>query len=257
MINILLMGNYVLDRKAYCALLEPVKDICVVADVDNPADAISLFDKVAADILLIESPNPTTGLETVAYLQQCLPSAKAVLLTRGGDEDFEARAIRLGARGCVSKASEPLVLERALRAVAAGELWIGRQASTRIISRLLRRESPDGDAAAGLTRREFDILTLVAEGCQNKEIASRLSVSQHTVKTHLVSVYKKLKVDGRFAAAMYYFQLVERKVAPDLNGSDSTVSTDAGVATRSQERRRPPKRSQPEEHKGLRREASA
>jgi two-component system, NarL family, response regulator DegU len=231
----------------------------VVADVDNPADVVSIFDKLTADIVLIESLNPTTGLETIAYLQQCLPSAKAVLLTWGGDEDFEARAIRLGARGCVSKASEPLVLERALRAVAAGELWIGRQASSRIISRLLRRESPDGDAAAGLTRRELDILTLVAEGCQNKEIASRLSVSQHTVKTHLVSVYKKLKVDGRFAAAMYYFQLAERKplLAPDMTESNSPVFTDAPGATRSEERRRLQKRSQQEEHKGRQRGASA
>jgi DNA-binding NarL/FixJ family response regulator len=182
-----------------------------------------------------------------------------VLLTRGGDEDHEARAIRLGARGCVSKASDPLVLERALRAVATGELWIGHQAATRIISGLLSRESPDEETAARLTRRELDVLALVAEGYQNKEIASRLCVSDHTVKTHLVSVYKKLKVAGRFAAAMCYFQLVQRKelLAPDTSRSDTPISKDAVSAIRPEERRQPLKRSRPAEHKGWPREASA
>ncbi len=209
--NVFLVSSPILLRKAFCALLASINDVHVVADGDNVPDNAQLLEKLDVEMLLIDSLNPVPDLATASRVLQCFPRVKILFLSGDGDEDFEVRAIRVGARGCVSKSSDPQVLERALRVAARGELWVGRRASTRIIDDLVRRESLDEQEVPKLTQREHEVLCLLAQGCANKEIAARLFVSDHTVKTHLVTIYKKLKVDSRLGAVMYYFHLVDQR----------------------------------------------
>jgi len=208
--NVFLVSRPILLRKAFSALLASMRDVRVVADGDSAPDSAQL-EKLDVELLLIDSLNPALDLATASQVLQCFPRVKILFLSDKGDDDFEVRAIKVGARGCVLKSSEPQVLERALRVAARGELWVGRRISARVIDDFVHRESPDEQEVTKLTKREYEVLGLLAHGCANKEIAARLFVSDHTVKTHLVAIYKKLKVDSRLGAVMHYFHLVEEQ----------------------------------------------
>jgi LuxR family transcriptional regulator of csgAB operon len=96
---------------------------------------------------------------------------------------------------------------KAIGVVEKGEIWVSRSVASRLISKL--SEIPVSPNSNGLTPREWKVLGLLASGTRNKEIANRLSVSENTVKTHLYTIYRKLNVDCRLAATLYYFQHVK------------------------------------------------
>jgi len=129
-----------------------------------------------------------------------------LLLSHEEDEDFRFRAIRAGARGFVSKASDPALLERTLKRVARGEIWVSHQTASLIIGKLVRCQDSASRNHAELSRREKQIVALLADGYRNKEIAGLLAVSENTVRAHLVTLYKKIRVSSRLAAALYYFE---------------------------------------------------
>jgi two-component system, NarL family, response regulator NreC len=196
----------VLIRKALCALLADVRDVRVVLDVDHVFENVRLIRQLRPDALLIHSANPASELATIPQIKKLLPQVRLILLTDDVDDDLELRAIRAGVLGCVSKKSEPQVLEEALKAVGNGETWISRRAATRIIGEFARGEVAGQRNGTELTQREQEILALTAKGFRNKEIAGRLLISENTIKTHLLTIYRKLGVSGRMGAAMCYFQ---------------------------------------------------
>jgi DNA-binding NarL/FixJ family response regulator len=207
----------VLIRKGLCALLAGLPDVRVVLDVDCVFGKFQLRQQLRLDALLIHAANPANELNTIPQIRKLLPQVKLVLLTDEGDEELELRAIRMGVLGCVSKKSELHVLSEALKAVAKGEPWVSHRAASRIIGQFARGEVAGKREATELTQREQEILALTAKGFRNKEIANRLSVSENTIKTHLLTIYRKLGVTGRMGAAMHYFQgAVSREGADPL-----------------------------------------
>jgi DNA-binding NarL/FixJ family response regulator len=142
-----------------------------------------------------------------------------VLLTESPSDDFEFRAIKAGARGCITKEADPQALERALRAVGKGEIWVSQHLATRLIEAVTHDPAVDSSEPNGLTDREWQVLAFVAQGQRNKEIANHLCVSENTVKTHLATIYKKLRVTTRLEAALHFFHDARRNghpPAPDL-----------------------------------------
>lgn len=125
------------------------------------------------------------------------------------------RAVKAGVRGCFSKRPEPQAFERALRAIGQrGEAWVSHQAAAQIIGKFMQGDGNRQSPANRLTEREWKILALVASGCHNKEIATRLFISENTIKTHLYTVDKKLGVSSRLGAAMHYFRQARQEPAP-------------------------------------------
>lgn len=202
-----IVDPHMLMRKALCALLADVQGVRVVLDVDRALDNVQLLQQLQPDILLIHASDPPTILTTILQIKKLLAGTKLILLTDEAEVEFELRAVRAGALGCVSKRSEPRVLLEALRTVEKGEAWISQRAATRIIGEFARGEtSGERNGPEELTRREREILALMAKGYRNKEIANQLVVSENTIKTHLLTIYRKLGVSGRMAAALHYFQ---------------------------------------------------
>ena len=125
-----------------------------------------------------------------------------VLATRSGDETLE-RVLRAGAAGLVGKQQPFATLVRAIRAVAAGELWANRVATAHVVERLAVPASGGREPDERLTEREWEIVDAVGQGIRNKEIGRRLKISEKTVKSHLNNIFRKLRVDNRFAVGLY------------------------------------------------------
>lgn len=228
--NIGVVSPWVLTRKALCSLLTARKDIKVVLEVDSALRNFEPIQQARPDVLLVEVVDPAADLELMARVRKLFPETRVLLLSPTTDEDFELRAIRAGAWGCVSKESEPEILEKALRAVGQGEIWASHRLATLIIMKSL----PGKEEEEELTQREWEILALVSSGYQNKEIASRLSISSNTIKAHLSAIYKKLQVRTRLGAALHYFQQARQRPSAELDEAVAAPGRPSG-----QLRRRP------------------
>ncbi len=138
----------------------------------------------------------------VPRLRRASPSTRIlVMATRSTDETVE-RVLRVGATGLVGKQLGFATLVRAIRVVAAGELWANRRVTAQTVEHLA--DGGDRSSWEGrLTRREVEVATAVGRGLRNKDIAHRLSISEKTVKSHLNNIFRKLGVDNRFAVGLY------------------------------------------------------
>jgi DNA-binding NarL/FixJ family response regulator len=203
-------------------------------DVDNALDNFQLIGKIRPDVILLDILSPAHDLEVISRMRSFFPEVKVLVLSDGADDEFQVQAIAAGAQGCVSKMSDPAVLENAVRRVGQGESWATRQAPARPVGKFARRQVREQGNAADLTQREWEVLALVAGGDRNKEIATRLLVSENTVKTHLYTIYRKLQVGTRLGAALRYFQQAKQKlelpVAVSPGDSEKSGASGQGAA---------------------------
>jgi DNA-binding NarL/FixJ family response regulator len=208
--DIAVVGPRLLIRQALCALLAPIRDFRVILVLDGVLKGFELPVETSSVVFLIDVVNPASDLELPSLVRLQCPKADVLLLSDKDDDEFRVRAFRAGAAGCISTNLGIRELEEAIRVVAEGQLWIEHGAATRIISDLVHKKpvsrSVAGTHSSQLSQRERDVLGLAAVGFRNKEIASRLFISENTVKTHLLTIYRKLEVTGRLEAAMQYFQ---------------------------------------------------
>lgn len=204
--NLGVVSSCLLARKALCALLASKKEFNVALELDSALDNSELLRKAPPHVLLIDALDPRFDFNNISQLRKLIPNLRIVLFANDVDEEFEIRAVRAGARGCISRRSQPEVLERALKGVAQGELWVGRRIAARLIGKFAPWRSLEEERSASLTQREWEILGLVANGCRNKDIAAQLSISENTVKSHLYTIFKKLRVSTRLGATLHYYQ---------------------------------------------------
>jgi len=201
---------YAVSRAGVRALLVVQKDIQVAIEVDSVLDNVEAILSARPDVLIVSAPEQPVDLTTLSRMLKLLPETRILLLTDKPDEEFEFQAIRTGAWGCVSRRCTSEVLAKALRTIASGEIWVSGPVATRLIGKLAQWQVMNGENPNGLTRREWEVLGLVANGGHNKEIANRLSVSENTVKTHLHNIFGKIHVDSRLGATLHYYHHATR-----------------------------------------------
>ena len=177
-------------------------------DAGNPLEDVVVLQRVRPGILLFDSLNPAADLENLVRTRRVLPDVKSLLLTARVDDELEFRAIKAGAQGCISREADPEALTKALETLSRGDFWVSHRMASRIIGEFVRtRERADRAPDRNeLSRREWQILGLVAQGLRNKHIAHQLFVSESTVKTHLYSIFRKLEIGSRLEATLYYYQ---------------------------------------------------
>jgi DNA-binding NarL/FixJ family response regulator len=206
-----------LIRRALCAALPSLGDFQVVFEAISPADAAKCGREQHPDVLLVDALPMAEGLKAAAQILQFRPDAKILLLTDVLDADMEWQAIRSGCYGCVSRWSDAAAFGKTLETVSQGELWISHKASSQLARKLLRQEGQKADENGHFTKREWELLSLISCGHTNKQIAELLCISEHTVRTHLSTIFGKLRVKCRTAAALYFFQhanSLQGQVAP-------------------------------------------
>jgi DNA-binding NarL/FixJ family response regulator len=191
-ISILIADDHFIVRSGLVALIHAESDMRVVAEAVDGGQAIELFRKHQPDLALMDLRMPVkNGNETIELIRHEFPDARILVLTAfSGDEDIH-RALNAGAHGYVLKSATSDGLIPAIRAVAAGELWVPRDVASRLAVR---------SSYGSLTAREIQVLKETARGKANKEIAAALAISKHTVKDHLKSILAKLNVADRTEA---------------------------------------------------------
>jgi DNA-binding NarL/FixJ family response regulator len=192
-----------LFRDALSRLLSDEKDLEVVGQGWDEDQIAEILTRENPHLLVFDyealGPN-SEGI--ISRLRRVAPKTRVlVMATRSGDETAE-RVLRAGASGLVAKQLNLETLLRAIRAVAAGEIWANRRTTALTLAHLT--DSSAGPAPEGrLTKREQQIVDGVTRGLRNKEIARQLSISEKTVKSHLSNIFLKLGLEGRFALALF------------------------------------------------------
>lgn len=179
-------------------------DCEIVARCTNGEEALRAVESARPDVLVLDVRMPRMdGIELLRKLQRSEVRTKVVLLTASLDDARLLEAFRLGASGLVLKESAPRLLVQSVRQVANGEQSWNGKAIAGALRLMLQREQAVASLSSTLTPREVEVTRMVASGLRNKEIASRLEITEGTVKFHLHSIYEKLQIDGRYALMSY------------------------------------------------------
>jgi DNA-binding NarL/FixJ family response regulator len=172
-------------------MLEIEDDIRVVARASDGAEAVAQARETKPDIILMDVQMPNVdGIEALRRIRAEDPEAKVIVLTTYRNEDYLFPSLQAGARGYLLKDASREELASAIRKVAAGESLLDPA--------LMSMNRPEYN----LTSREMDVLRLMAEHCNNAQIAKRLFVSENTVKTHISNIFAKLSCSDRAAAVL-------------------------------------------------------
>ncbi len=169
----------------------------VVGDASNGQDALRKAKLTLPDVILMDISMPhMNGLEAISHLRKQVPNAKVLILTMHESKEYIAQVVRSGARGYLLKDSAPAELVGAIKAVHHGEVYFSPS-----VSRVLVQEMTDGSRRAAngaeqqpLTDREREVLSLIAEGLLNKQIADRLGIGVRTIETHRERIMRKLDI---------------------------------------------------------------
>ncbi|MFD6997598.1 response regulator [Streptomyces mirabilis] len=197
-LRVLIADDHTVVRAGLRALLAGEPDLDVIAEAGSGEEAVRLGALLTPDVALMDlrfaGPGQgIDGVEAVRRLGARAPGVAVVMLTSYAGRADVVRALDAGARGYVLKAGPPEELFQAVRTAAAGSMGLAAEIVGELVGQVV---NPEQD----LSHREIEVVRLLAEGRSNRAIAEALYLSEATVKTHLVRVYRKLRVDNRAAA---------------------------------------------------------
>lgn len=208
-IRVLLADDHPLLLQALRGVLEKEDDIEVVAEVNDGEQAVNLAAQLRPDIVIMDISMPKlNGLEATRQIKATNPEIAVLALTIHTDNEHILSMLQAGAAGYLTKGVYGQQVVSAVRAVTSGEAVLSPQALREILKYASQRliEPQNLDTGDKLTAREVEILTLVAKGLSNKDIACRLGLSLRTVKGHLTDLFLKLNVASRTEAVIVGLQ---------------------------------------------------
>jgi DNA-binding NarL/FixJ family response regulator len=200
-VRVLLADDQPLVRKGFAVLIDSAPDLEVVGEAATGRQAVELARQTRADVVLMDIRMPDLdGLAATRLItaDEDLAGVHVLILTTFEIDEYVFQALRAGASGFLGKSAEPAELLDAIRVVHRGDALLSPAATRSLIARYLSRpDAPPPADLAALTEREREVLTLVAAGLSNEDIAERLVVSPHTVKTHVNRAMTKLGAHDR------------------------------------------------------------
>ena len=208
-IRILLADEPSVFRDGLRALLTAQSDLKVVGEAYDPESILSLASDCKPDIILFEPHGAGTALSVLQSLRESGLPVRVILLTSSEDSELLSQALRHGVCGIVSKKESTELLLKSIRKVRAGEMWLDRTTTATVVRELsgrpipMPRNMPASDKPVALSRREREIVCLVAQGFRNREIADKLFISEQTVKNHMHNIFEKIGVQDRLELALY------------------------------------------------------
>ena len=207
-LRIMLVDDQSLFREALRTLLSLQPDFDIVAEAENGERAVALAKVHKPDVILMDLRMPVMGgVEATRRVMAAGPATKVVVLTTFEEDEEIFEAMRAGALGYLLKACSAEKLSESVRAAAKGASVLEPSVAARMMAELNRLSAKEGKRipqtlADPLSERELAVLKLLADGCSNKEIGSRLNITEGTVKNHMTNVLGKLGVLDRTQAAL-------------------------------------------------------
>lgn len=201
--RVLLVEDHDLVRAGFVSLLNLIPEVEVVAEAKNGSDALTLLQETIPQIILLDLELPdVNGIDLIPRMRQLVPSAKILILSMFIYEEYVIRALRSGASGYLVKDSSFSDLQKAIQSVLNSEVYLSAQVSRNVLDEYIQKHaetftSPvqhEGTNGDTLTRRQKEILILIAEGKSIKEISRLLQISPKTVETHRAKLMDRLQI---------------------------------------------------------------
>jgi two-component system nitrate/nitrite response regulator NarL len=208
-IRILLADDHAIFRRGLKNMLNDERDFHVVGEAANGDEALKLVEQLRPNLILLDLNMPvTSGIDVLRFLAESRSNVRTIVISVEPKEEEILIALKLGARGFVLKDSASTTLYNSIRAVMTGQYWMYSKSASGP-DQILKQFGDSANLAKskkfGLTEREIEIVKAVVSGHPNKEIASLLSISEHTVKHHITSIFDKLGVYNRLELALFVY----------------------------------------------------
>jgi two-component system response regulator NreC len=205
-IRVLLADDHTVVRKGLRLLLESYPEFTVVADAADGREAVALAEHHRPDVVVIDVAMPVlNGIEAARQILTKLPKTSIVFLSMHSDEGYVLKGLKTGARAYLLKDSAEYDLINAVKAVREGKAFFSPAISKMLVEDYVRqmREKQVEDSYELLTTREREILQLLAEGKNNKDVANLLNLSLYTVETHRSNIFEKLNLHSTAELILY------------------------------------------------------
>lgn len=202
-IKIMIADDHSMIREGLKSLLELEGDIQVVAEAEDGVDCLEKLKICTPDVLLLDINMPRkNGLEVLQTLKSLKSKVKVLVLTVHNEVEYLMKAVDIGVDGYILKDSESAELKKAIFSIVEGENYIQPSLIPSLNSKMIEKNRDEGKIES-LTKRELEVLKLLAVGMYNKEVAEKLNISERTVKNHVSNIFKKIEVTDRTQAAVF------------------------------------------------------
>lgn len=205
-IRVLIVDDHSLLRQGLSQLLSLETDIDVIGTAQDGEEAIAKCQELKPDVVLMDINMPNVnGIQALRRIKDIGFKTKVIMLTIHDDREYLFETMNLGAEGYVLKDTDSDSLVEAIRRVHGGSIYIHPSLAD-VYAKTTNRPVGESDGGHSLSKREYEILVLIAEGGNNKEIAEKLFISEKTVKNHVSSIFRKINVNDRTQAAIYAYK---------------------------------------------------
>lgn len=212
MIRLVVVDDHPIFRTGLIQAVSVDGDISVIGEGGSAAEAVDLVRALQPDILLLDASMADSGVDRIGDALAAHPPVRVIMVTASQDESDVTRALEAGVSGYVLKGTTGPDMRAIVRSVNSGENFIPRDLIGRLMNTLKDRVGSGPRASdLSLSRQETQVLKTLALGCNNREIGSRLGVTERTVKFHLSNAFVKLKVRNRVEAS-----IAARRIWPEL-----------------------------------------
>ena len=207
MIRIVLADDQTIIREGLCSILESYEDMDVVGQASNGREAYDMVMRLKPDIVLMDIRMPVMdGVEATRIIKRDLPEAKVIILTTFEDDDYIINAMTFGASGYLPKDIGSKKLIEAIRDGYSGSIILPGKIASKITSHLAHNKTEQVELS-DFSQREQDIIRLLVDGCNNKEIADSLYLTVGTVKNYITQIYSKIGANDRANAVIFFKKL--------------------------------------------------
>jgi NarL family two-component system response regulator LiaR len=212
-ISVLIVDDHGVVRQGLRTYLELLDDIEIVGEAGTGIEAVEQVNKHRPDIILMDLVMPEMdGIEATRQILVISPESKVLVLTSFAEDELIFPVLEAGATGYLLKDVDPNELHQAIKAVHEGDVQLHPEIMKKLVRRVTTPQRESDSVSNDLTPRELEVLSLIAQGQSNREIAMALSISEKTVKTHVGNILSKLHLSDRTQAAIYAYK---HGLAPD------------------------------------------